>query len=235
MDNGSKGMDDLLRRAGKEKTNPLRFFADLTDVGVILVVLGILWQHEKNMEKLKAYFQSVGFDDNETGLVASKFKQIQLEKGDYFVREGKASLRLGFIETGQLQYYSINELGEEKTTYISLPNTFVASLLAYLTNTPARENIRALTNATIWVIDKKEVLALQELVPVFKDFYLKLLEWQICCIDKAKFDLITLTAEQRYEKVLHEEPELLQQVPLQYIASMLGITPRHLSRLRKKM
>lgn len=187
------------------------------------------------MEKLTAYFKSVGFDDKEAGLVASKFKQIQLEKGDYFVREGKSCLRLGFVETGQLQYYSINELGEEKTTYISLPNTFVASLLAYLTNTPARENIRALTHASIWTIEKTAVLALQAQVPVFKDFYIKILEWQICCIDKAKFDLITLTAEQRYEKVLQEEPELLQQVPLQYIASMLGITPRHLSRLRKKM
>lgn len=44
-----------------------------------------------------------------------------------------------------------------------------------------------------------------------------------------------LSAEQRYEKLLKDEPELLQQVPLQYIASMLGITPRHLSRLRNKM
>jgi CRP-like cAMP-binding protein len=187
------------------------------------------------MEKLKSYFVSVGFNETDSEKIVRYFKKQLFDKGDYFVCEGKKSLQLGFIETGQFQYYSITEKGEERTTYISLPNTFVASLLTYLTETPARENIRALTNATLWVIDKKDVLALQNQLPNFKDFYIKLIEWQICCIDKAKFDLITLTAEQRYEKVMREEPELLQQVPLQYIASMLGITPRHLSRLRNKI
>jgi CRP-like cAMP-binding protein len=187
------------------------------------------------MEALKSYFQSVGFDKIETDKITSSFKQKLFDKGDYFVKEGKTSLQMGFIETGQFQYFSITEQGEERTTYISLPNTFVASLLTYLTETPARESIRALTNATLWVIDKKDVVALQNQIPSFKDFYIKLIEWQICCIDKAKFDLVILTAEQRYEKVMREEPELLQQVPLQYIASMLGITPRHLSRLRNKI
>lgn len=186
------------------------------------------------MESLQSYFQSTGFDKLETDTITSCFKQKLLTKGDFFVKEGKTSLQMGFIETGLFQYFSITEEGEEKTTYISLPNTFVASLLTYLTETPSREYIRALTNATLWVIDKKDVVTLQNQIPGFKDFYIKLIEWQICCIDKAKFDLITLTAEQRYEKVKTEEPELLQQVPLQYIASMLGITPRHLSRLRSK-
>jgi CRP-like cAMP-binding protein len=184
------------------------------------------------METLKLYFQSVGFDNTETDKIISNFKQKVIEKGDYFVKENKTSLQMGFIETGQFQYYSVTEKGEEKTNYISLQHTFVASLLAYFTETPARENIRALTNSVLWVIQKNDVLALQNQIPKFKDFYIKLIEWQICCIDKAKFDLIKLTAEQRYQKVVREEPELLQQVPLQYIASMLGITPRHLSRLR---
>jgi CRP/FNR family transcriptional regulator, anaerobic regulatory protein len=187
------------------------------------------------METLKAYFQSVGFDSSEIDIIINSFRQKTFRKDDHFVKEGKTSLQMGFIETGLFQYYSISEKGEEKTTYISLPQTFVASLLSYLTESPARENIRALTNAILWVVDKKDVLKLQEEIPGFKDFYIKLIEWQICCIDKAKFDLITLTAEQRYEKVIREEPELLQQVPLQYIASMLGITPRHLSRLRNNI
>lgn len=187
------------------------------------------------MEKLKSYFQSVGFGNIETDTITSHFKLKQFYKGDYFVKEGKTSLQMGFIQVGQFQYYSITEQGEERTTYVSLPNTFVASLLSYLTESPSRENIRALIDTSLWIIEKKDVLALQNDIPSFKDFYIKLIEWQICCIDKAKFDLITLTAQQRYEKVMKEESELLQQVPLQYIASMLGITPRHLSRLRNKI
>jgi CRP-like cAMP-binding protein len=188
-----------------------------------------------NQTQLKSYFQSVGFSIAESGLIAEYFQYKALVKGDLLVKEGTVATHLGFVEKGLLQYFSLTEQGEEKTTYISLPNTFVASLLTYLSETPARESIRALTNVKLWVIEKEDVITLQKQIAQFKDFYIQLIEWQICCIDKAKFDLITLTAEQRYEKLLRDEPELLQLVPLQFIASMLGISPRHLSRLRKNL
>lgn len=186
------------------------------------------------MEKLIAQLIKYGFDQWTCEKIAVHFRERKLDKGDYFVEEGKTSRHMAFLESGMLQYFSLNEMGEEKTTYISLPDTFVASLLSYLAEQPARENIRAIVPSVIWDINKKDVIRLQQEIPAFKDFYIQLIEWQICCIDKGKFDLITLNAEQRYQKLLAEEPELLLQVPLQYIASMLGITPRHLSRLRGK-
>ena len=125
------------------------------------------------MEKLKSYFESVGFDDTENNKIVSCFKKRLFDKGDYFVKEGKKSSQMGFIEEGQFQYFSITNLGEERTTYISLQNTFVASLLTYLTETPARENIRALTNSTLWVIQKTDVVALQNQIPGFKDLLYK--------------------------------------------------------------
>lgn len=187
------------------------------------------------MEKLKSYFKSIGFDNSDSNTIASFFIRREYNKDEYFVKEGKKSLELGFLEVGQFQYYSVTNEGEECTTYVSLENTFVASLLSYLNEVPARENIKSLTNAVLWVIEKKDVIELQKKISLFKDFYIKLIEWQICCIDKSRFDLITLTAEQRYLKLLKEDPDFLQKVPLQYIASMLGVTPRHLSRLRNKI
>lgn len=186
------------------------------------------------MQHLLQYFQSLGFDFESANRIVTCFSPVSLAKGDYFVEAGKTSKALAFVESGQLQYYAIDAGGNEKTTYISLPNTFAASLLSFLNEVPAREYIRAISPARIWTISRHDLIGLKDEVPGFKDFYIGLLEWQICCIDKGKFDLITLTADQRYEKMIREEPELLQQVPLQYIASMLAITPRHLSRLRAK-
>jgi len=187
------------------------------------------------MEKLKQYFQRVGFNEDQVSEITSMFSHKVLAKGEYFVKSHVISKSLAFLEEGQLQYYSIDANGEERTTYISLSNSFVASLLSFLNAVPANENIRALTHSSLLVLQKEDLIRLKNEVVGFKDFYIGLLEWQICCIDKAKFDLITLTAEQRYEKLFHEEPEILRQIPLQYIASMLAITPRHLSRLRAKM
>lgn len=187
------------------------------------------------MNKLAQYFHENGFPIEKAKVIASYFSNQELVKGGFFVESGIVSRSLAYLEEGQLQYYSLDANGEERTTYISLTNTFVASILSFLNETPANENIRALSNSKIWVIQKDDLLKLKNSVEGFKDFYISLLEWQICCIDKNRFDLITLTTEQRYEKLLREEPALLQQVPLQYIASMLGMTPRHLSRLRAKI
>lgn len=184
---------------------------------------------------LISYFTNYGLDKDESAKIASRFERKIFKKGDYFVKEKKKSLQIGFVEAGQFQYFTVSSEGEERTTYISLSNTFVASLLSYVTETPSKENIRSLTNGILWIINKEDVIELQNQIPRFKDFYISLIEYQICCIDKSKFDLIMLTAEQRYKKILKEEPELLQQVPLQHIASMLGITQRHLSRLRKEI
>jgi hypothetical protein len=58
------------------------------------------------------------------------------------------------------------------------------------------------------------------------------LENLVVGMDETRSNFITLTAEERYAVLMKDEPALLQQVPLQYLASLLGITPRHLSRIR---
>lgn len=186
------------------------------------------------MDTLQQYFQQAGFEEGEVGKILKAFQLKSFEKDEYFAEEGKTCRHFGFVESGLFQYFSLKD-GEERTTYVSTANTFIASLLSYLQETPSREYIRALTPGKVWMIRKDAVAALLAELPQFKDFYVGLLEWQICCIDKSRLDLIALTAEQRYEKMLREEPHLLQQIPLQYLASILGVTPRHLSRIRKNI
>lgn len=64
---------------------------------------------------------------------------------------------------------------------------------------------------------------------------LDLTEKQICLIDDYRIDLLILTPEERYQKLLATEPSLLQEVPLDYLASFLGISSRHMSRIRKNV
>lgn len=186
------------------------------------------------MNALQQYFEKAGFSVAETARILQEFKLTTFEKGDYFIAEGKTSRHLGFVASGLFQYFLLKD-GEEKTTYVSMENTFIASLLSYLQETPSHEYIRAITPGKVWMISKTAVVQLLEEIPAFKNFYVGLLEWQICCIDKSRLDLITLNSEQRYEKMIREEPHLIQQIPLQYLASILGVTPRHLSRIRKNI
>jgi CRP-like cAMP-binding protein len=186
------------------------------------------------MQKLRAQLEHVGFSGDTLGKVLCAFELKSFKKNERMVEEGKTSRHIGFVESGLFQYY-VTKDGEERTTYVTVENTWLASLLSFSSGQPALENIRALTDSSISLISKPNLMMLVAEVPSFKQFYIGLLEATICGIDASRHDLIVLTAEQRYEKMLRNEPHLLQQIPLQHLASMLGVTPRHLSRIRSNI
>lgn len=183
------------------------------------------------MEKTANFFRSMGFVDAELNEILNAFAMKEFQKNEHFVESGKTSRHIGFVEYGMLQYY-IHKDGTEKTTYVSIENTFVASVSSFINQQPARENIKALIRSGVALISRNELKRLASTIPAFKEFYLGLLETTMCAIDDTRHDLLVLSAEQRYEKMLQQEPHLLQVIPLQHLASMLGITPRHLSRIR---
>lgn len=186
------------------------------------------------MEKLKKQFENMGFSGETLHAILGAFRLKDYAKNDYFVESGKTSRYLGFIEKGLFQYYVIKD-GEERTTYVSIENNFLSSVMSFLSETPAKESVRALAPSQVCQIDRRTLKSLVNEIPPFKDFYIGLLEWAVCGIDSSRHDLIVLNGEQRYEKMLREEPHLLQHIPLQYLASMLGVTPRHLSRIRNNI
>jgi CRP/FNR family transcriptional regulator, anaerobic regulatory protein len=186
------------------------------------------------MEKLTRYFSSLGFEGEELTEIVKAFRLQAFRKNEWVVEEGKVSKYIGLVESGMFQYYVLMD-GEERTTYVSLENTFLASLKSFISETPSAENIRALADGRIFLISRTDLKRLVNDIPKFKEFYIDLLEKSLCGIDATRHDLIVLTGEQRYEKMLKEEPHLLQHIPLQYLASMLGVTPRHLSRIRNSI
>lgn len=183
------------------------------------------------VQTLELYFSKLGFKDTDLTQIINSFTLKEFSKNDFVVEQGKVSRHIGFVKSGLFQYYVLKD-GEEKTSYVNVPNTWFASLLSFIAEVPSQENIRALSDGSIYLLAKPALKKLVDEIPSFKNFYIGLLEQSICGIDASRHDLVVLTAEQRYEKMLRTEPRLLQQIPLQYLASMLGVTPRHLSRIR---
>jgi len=186
---------------------------------------------------LKEYLKRI-INDESLGVympeIISSFTMLQLKKNDFFVEEGFVCRHFGFIESGILQHSSI-VLGEEKTTYLALKDSCVAALRSFLKKTSSRKNIKALSDCTLWVIDCDVFNTLIKKNKAFHTFYFNLIENQIFLIDDYRIDLLTLTPEERYHKLLVNEPNLLQEVPLHYLASFLGISSRHMSRIRKNI
>lgn len=162
------------------------------------------------------------------------FKLKILRKNEFLVREGEVCSYFCFIESGILQH-AISIDGEEKTTYLALRNSVTSSLNSFLFGKPSRKNVKAISDCRLWVIDLQGFKNLIEHNAAFHQFYYNLIEKQLCLIDDYRIDLLTLSPEERYYKLLATEPKLLQEVPLHYLSSFLGISSRHMSRIRKNI
>jgi len=185
----------------------------------------------------QVYLQSIINDEcleNEIPAILEAFTFLQLKKNELFVKEGAICKYFCFIEKGVLQH-SINVLGEEITTYIALKNTLTSALNSFKNNIPSRKNIKAISPCSLLVITHDTFNNLLKNNKAFYRFYYNLIENQIFLIDDHRINLLTLTPEERYQNLIKTEPILLQEVPLRYLASFLGISTRHMSRIRKNI
>lgn len=157
-----------------------------------------------------------------------------LKKGEYFLKEGQVCKKIGFLNAGLIRhYYTTGD--NEVTRWMSLPNDFTTSLRSFILQKPSIENLQAVADCELITFDRKAFDHLIEKNESFKTFYIKTLEYNYITIEDRVFSLIEKSAEERFQWMAKTQIRFIQQVPVMYTASMLGITPRHLSRLRKKL
>lgn len=172
--------------------------------------------------------------ESELDEIVDRFSVLALKKNQLLVAENQVCPYFCFVESGILQHAIVVE-AEEKTTYLALRNSVTSSLNSFLNKIPSRKSIKALVDCQLWVIDLENFKDLLMNNQAFHQFYYNLIERQIMLIDDYRIDLLTLSPEERYKKLLATEPKLLQEVPLHYLASFLGISNRHMSRIRKNI
>ncbi len=164
--------------------------------------------------------------------ICASFSSIHYPKNSFLVEAGDICPYFYFIKSGILQHTLIIS-GEEKTTYLALKNSCTTALNSFKNQVPSRKSIKAISTCHLYQIPLTDFDNLLKNNKVFYNFYYNLIENQIFLIDDYRIDLLTLSPEERYQKMLSNEPTLLQQVPLRYLASFLGISTRHMSRIRK--
>ena len=171
--------------------------------------------------------------DDKIDLFESKLIRKTLKKGDYFIKEGRTSKEVGFVVSRLFRsfYYSLSE--EEVTYCFAFSNSFVSAYSSFLTQTKTMENIQALTRVELLTISRNEILKLENSSANWLRFSKLIAEQEYIKMEKRIFILQKESAEKRYEDLLTNEPQYLQLIPLNYLSSYLGITQRHLSRIRK--
>ncbi len=149
------------------------------------------------------------------------------------LKTGKNCDNLCFIQTGLLRIYAPT-YNKEVTQWISTKGYFATDLSSFIFDTPARWTIQALVDCETYSITKADYKKIAQAVVKWKDLEKLFLVRCFTILEDRIFSQLSMTAEERYHLFFETNKELFNQVPLQYIASMLGMTPETFSRIRKK-
>ncbi|MEL7148037.1 MAG: cyclic nucleotide-binding protein, partial [Bacteroidota bacterium] len=120
------------------------------------------------------------------------------------------------------------------TQWISSTGYFITDLNSFVFDQRARWNMQALSDCIIYTIKKDSFRELKKHVPTWTEMEKHFISGCFITMEDRVFSHLSLTAEQRYDELFKQNQELFNQVPLQYLASMLGMTPETFSRIRNK-
>lgn len=192
------------------------------------------------MEKLKAYFTDSSRlkghtpSEKDWKIILSKLVRKEFPKKHIVTKVGQTENHLNFIESGVARFYIPKE--ENDVTFnIVFDTGFLSAYDSFLMQTPATYNIETLTNTVLWQLTYNDLQTIYEETELGNIIGRQAGEELFLKKQKRELSLLNLTAEKRYLNLFSEQPQLLQKVPLKYIASYIGVTPQALSRIRKRI
>jgi CRP-like cAMP-binding protein len=114
-------------------------------------------------------------------------------------------------------------------------HNYISQYDSFLLQQPSPANIDALEDTEVVNLSYADMQRLYVERPVFQIFGRKIAEMLFIMLTTQTTRLLTLPPEERYGVLVEQQPYVVQRVPQYMIASFIGITPEHLSRLRRKL
>ncbi|MBB4034686.1 CRP-like cAMP-binding protein [Dysgonomonas hofstadii] len=189
-----------------------------------------------DLEKLKANIYSiVNLTFSEWELLTNIVEEVIIKKNDFFLKEDMICDSLAYVNKGALIYYKTLDNANEITTDFALEGEWVTNNHSRINSLPSHLNIKAIEDSALLIVRQKDILNLFDKIPALERFYRILIEQAYVKLVQLSIDLQTLSATERYVKLLHTYPGILQKLPLYHIANYLGVAPKSLSRIRNSV
>jgi CRP/FNR family transcriptional regulator, anaerobic regulatory protein len=163
-----------------------------------------------------------------------RFTIQYLKKGELLTAANEICREVSFINKGLLRMFYLVD-GKEISTGFMCENEYIAQYDSFITRQPSAGNIDALEDCELINLSYNDMQYIYNAYPVFEIFGRKIAEMLFIMVSSQTARLLTLNPELRYQSLLETQPFIIQRVPQYMIASLIGISPEHLSRIRKKM
>lgn len=187
-------------------------------------------------EALRSYIKDQVTSPNEEEIndVLSLFKEKQFKKGEFFKEPFKTGNHIAFLSKGAVRLIIYKENGDEITARIRQDNSFLIDPYRLKGTDSSPLGIECLEDLTLLIASVEKIQKLLETNLALNIVVRKHQKEQMLEMAKIQYLFLTGTAKERYQFILENNPELLKKFPLRFIASMIGITPTQLSRVRNK-
>ncbi|WP_422860415.1 Crp/Fnr family transcriptional regulator [Flagellimonas sp. S174] len=184
-----------------------------------------------HFEKIEQLVASL---DTKTQIFLSKIEETKsFKKGEILLNAGSVCRKSFHVRKGIVRKYHIKN-GKEITTDFFFEDDIALAYTSYTFQEPSTEFIDCLTDVKVSITHREQWEAAKIKFPKLLELDLLLTEIHAGALEEDLLDLRTLTASERYEKLLAQAPELLLHIKLTHIASYLNISLETLSRIRAK-
>ncbi|MEL6536362.1 MAG: Crp/Fnr family transcriptional regulator [Bacteroidota bacterium] len=191
---------------------------------------------ESMFQALFAFFrQLVAIPEHDQALCRQYFKPVRVKKDTILESAGTVHRYHNFLVTGYMRNYYLDADDKEITTDINDGPRFFTSYHSFIQQTVTQDNLHCITDCTLLRITREDNEIVASQGETSQQYVGKILEHYLESSRQRIIDLNTLTAKERYLKLVKHHPAIIQHVPINHIASYLGINPGSLSRIRQEI
>lgn len=173
--------------------------------------------------------------EEELDYFAAKLTVKDLKKKAHFVEADKIQKEIGFITSGLIRSFFVDQAGDEITVGFYAEGDYATHYPAFITRQPSRYSIQCLEPSTIACLSFDDMQLIYQQSPKFER-YGRLVAEAILKQQQARIEsFIFQTAEERYLDFVQKYPTLFNRVSLSHLCSFLGIERQSLTRIRQKL
>jgi CRP-like cAMP-binding protein len=191
----------------------------------------------KNIDpKFVALFtQNFAFTEEEFALLLSSFKVKTISKKGYYLKAGEVCKSKAYLNKGCARNFVLDEQGHERILFFAFEDWWLGDFDSYYSGKPGTNYIQMLEDSELLVISKENFEKSEQEIPKLRQWYsTKMLRSASASRNRIE-EMKILSAEERYLKLIENQPHIFQRIPLQHIASYLNIEPQSLSRMRNRL
>lgn len=174
----------------------------------------------------------VSLSADEWELCKNSFRPKRMLKRQFLLQQEDVCRQLAFVEKGALYSYSVDAKGNQHVLRFAFEGWWIADLQSFFTEKPSTLNIELLEDSELLVLDKNNHEKLLTDVPAYERYHRIIVENAYVALQRRVENALGRTAEEKYARLIQYNPEFMNRVPLNLVASYLGMSPETLSRVR---